>query len=514
MVCNTPLVSDTIVSKVFTKNRQNSGYLFPMIEKSIEEANMLFLYLNLDLKLIMCNKSLERITGYTRKEIFKGDWQKIFFGKNHSKREMFKAVLMSCFANVRGHAYEGSIIRKDGTECALSWSNTIITDVSGKSQGVFCIATDVTEYKFAKNDVAACSERLKDIFVSIKDYALLTTNLANKITYYGASATTLFNWKSDMILKDISTLFAADEGTSIISKIKRKITSKGSFEEELTLLRSDGSVFSSMVLVSGLVNADNNVSGYLYIIRDITEQKKIEAQMIQNEKMAAMGQLAAGVAHEINNPLLVILGRIDMLAMDGEKMSPGVGKTIDIITSQAKRMRVIVDRLLLYSRKKPVSRNIVDVNEILKTIPPLVAYYPEFHKIEWKENLDKELAKVKGDFNQLQEVFLNIAINACQAMPDGGTLTISSYMQDGEFVNVGVEDTGSGVKKEDMGKLFLPFFTTKDTGTGLGLPLCYSIIESHAGVIEVESELDKGAIFTVKLPAYILKESISIKDKE
>jgi len=129
----------------------------------------------------------------------------------------------------------------------LSWSNTIITDVSGKSQGVFCIATDVTEYKFAKNDVAACSERLKDIFVSIKDYALLTTNLANKITYYGASATTLFNWKSDMILKDISTLFAADEGTSIISKIKRKITSKGSFEEELTLLRSDGSVFSSMV---------------------------------------------------------------------------------------------------------------------------------------------------------------------------------------------------------------------------------------------------------------------------
>jgi len=147
------------------------------------------------------------------------------------------------------------------------------------------------------------------------------------------------------------------------------------------------------------------------------------------------------------------------------------------------------------------------VNEILKTIPPLVAYYPEFHKIEWKENLDKELAKVKGDFNQLQEVFLNIAINACQAMPDGGTLTISSYMQDGEFVNVGVEDTGSGVKKEDMGKLFLPFFTTKDTGTGLGLPLCYSIIESHAGVIEVESELDKGAIFTVKLPAYILKRA-------
>jgi len=101
-------------------------------------------------------------------------------------------------------------------------------------------------------------------------------------------------------------------------------------------------------------------------------------EIYQIDRLASLGRLSSSVAHEINNPLLVILGRIDMLAMDGEKMSPGVGKTIDIITSQAKRMRVIVDRLLLYSRKKPVSRNIVDVNEILKTIPPLVAYYPEF----------------------------------------------------------------------------------------------------------------------------------------
>ncbi len=508
MVCGSSLVSDTIVSKIFTKKRQSDGYLFPIMEKSIEEASMLFLYLDLNLKLVMCNKALEEITGYTRKEVFKGDWQKLFFGKNSSRREMFKAVLTSCFLNARGHAYEGSIIRKDGTERALSWSNTVITDLSGKPQGIFCIATDVTEYKFATNDVVACSERLKDIFVSIKDYALIATNLANRITYYGSSAATLFDWKSDMILKDISILFPADQGASIISKIKRKITSKGSFEEELTLLRLHGNAFPSMLLVSALVSADNKASGYLYIIRDIAEQKKIEAQMIKNEKMAAMGQLAAGVAHEINNPLLVILGRIDMLAMDDEKLPPTVKKTIDIVTAQAKRMRVIVDRLLLYSRKKPVSKNVVDVNEILQTIPPLVAYYPEFYKITWKEDLEKGLGKVKGDFNQLQEVFLNIAINACQAMIDGGTLTISSFLQDKEFVNIRFQDTGSGVKKDDMGKLFLPFFTTKDTGTGLGLPLCYSIVQAHSGVIEVDSELDKGATFTVKLPAYILKESL------
>jgi len=507
MVCDSPLASDTIVSKIFTKKRESVGYLFPIIENSIEQAGVLFIYLDINLKLIMCNKAIEQITGYSRREVFRGNWLSLFFRKNQSKREIFKAVLLSCLSTVKSRAYEGSIIRKDGTECVLSWNNTVITDVSGKPRGIFSIADDVTEYKLARSDVAVYSERLKDIFASIKDYALITTNLANKITYYGVSTAALFNWNTDMILKDIGILFAANKGPSLISKIKRKITSRGSFEEEITLLRSNGNEFPSMLLVSAITNADNKVSGYLYIIRDATERKRIEAQVIENEKMAAMGQLTAGVAHEISNPLLVILGRIDMLAMDEEKLSPPVKKTIDIITAQAKRMRIIVDRLLSYSHKKPVSKDVVGINDILKTIPPLVAYYPEFHKIVWKEDLCEGLAKIKGDFNQLQEVFLNLVINACQAMPDGGTLTISSSKPDGEFVYVRVKDTGSGVKQEDMGKLFLPFFTTKDIGTGLGLSLCYSVVESHGGSIEVESEVDKGAVFTVKIPAYRSEES-------
>ncbi len=506
MVCGSPLTSDTVLSKVFTKNRQSAGYLFPIMEKSIEQSSVLFLYFDTDLKLIMCNKAIEQITGYSRREIFKGDWQKLFFGKNQSKKDIFKAVLQSCFSSIKGRAYEGSIVRKDGVERAFSWSNTVIADVTGKPQGIFCIADDITEYKFARNDIAACSEHLKDIFASIKDYALITTNIANKITYYGESATALFRWDADVILKDIGLLFPPDQGASLIGKIKRNITINGNFEEELILLRANKSEFPAMLLVSAIINSDNQVSGYLYIIRDVTERKRIEAQMIQSEKMAAMGQLAAGVAHEINNPLLVILGRIDMFDMDQEELSPSVKKTIDIIAAQAKRMRVIVDRLLSYSHKKPVCKDIVEINDILKTIPQLVAYYPEFHKIKWEEDLREHPTKIKGDFNQLQEVFLNLAINACQAMPDGGTLTISSSKPDEESVCVGVEDTGAGIQKEDIGKLFLPFFTTKDTGTGLGLPLCYSIIESHGGRIEVESELDKGAVFTVTLPACNIEE--------
>ena len=107
---------------------------------------------------------------------------------------------------------------------------------------------------------------------------------------------------------------------------------------------------------------------------------------------------------------------------------------------------------------------------------------------------------IDGDFNQLQEVFLNLAINACQAMPEGGTITISSKDAGGGFVEVAVKDTGKGIKKEDMAKLFTPFFTTKDNGTGLGLAICHGIIDSHEGKIEVESELGKGTAFRIKLP--------------
>lgn len=502
MVCGSPLAGDTVIPKVFLKDRQSSGYLFPIIEKSIEEADVMFLYLDADLNVVMCNKAAESITGYSRRDIFKGDWLGLLFGKNRSKRDIFKAVLVSSLSGFKSRVYKGSITKKDGTRCILSWSSTVVRDVSGRAKGLFCLARDITDYETENDDALACAERFRDIFSSIKDYAFITTNLANKITYYGPGAISIFEWDKEMVFKDISLLFPSDTGSNFVSRIKRKITGSRGFEEEVKLSRSGGHEFPAMLAVNALVNSEGKETGYIYIVRDITDRKKIEAQMIHSEKMVAMGQLAAGVAHEMNNPLLVILGRIDMLDMDNEEMSVPVKKTMDIISAQAKRMRTIVERLLSYSRKKPVSTSMINVNEILRTIAPLVAYYPEFHKIEWKENLRKDINKIKGDFNQLQEVFLNLAINACQAMPRGGTLNISSSETDNGFVLVTIEDTGSGIKKEDAGKLFLPFFTTKDNGTGLGLSLCYSIIESHGGSMEVESELDKGTSFTVKLPVY------------
>ena len=502
MVCNSILVSAGLASKVFSQKRQSAGYLFPIIERSMDQADVLFLYLDVNLRPIMCSNAIEHMTGYTRKDFFKGDWLSLLFGKNKSRRDIFKAVLTSCFSSPKSRAYEGSIVKKDGSECVLSWRNTAISDASGKIWGVFCIAQDITEYKLTENDVAACSEKLRDIFASIKDYSFITTNLINKITYYGAGTDKVFSWQKDMTLEDITFIFRTEDRPGLINKIKSDIHRKGGFEKELALIRADGVEFSAALTVTALTSAKTKNTGYVYVVRDITERKKIEKQMIESEKMAAIGQLAAGVAHEINNPLLVLLGRLDMLEMDGEKLSATAQKTVDLVKAQAHRMRIIVDDLLSYARKKPTRVDIIEINSVLKTISPLVAYYPEFKNILWKEELADDVLKIKGDFNQLQEVFLNLSTNACHAMPQGGTLTIRSLNSGKNTVRVVVEDTGLGIKTENLSKIFTPFFTTKDKGTGLGLSLCKSIIESHGGDISVDSVIDKGTIFKVDLPVF------------
>jgi PAS domain S-box-containing protein len=502
MVCNSLLSSASALSKIFPQKRQSSRYLFPILERSIDRADALFLYLDTELRPMMCNEAIEHMTGYARKDFFKGDWLNLLFGRNKSRRDMFKAVLISCFSSSKSRAYEGSILKKDGTQCVLSWRNTAITDASGKIWGLFCIAQDITEYKLTESDVATCSERLRDIFTSIKDYSLITTNLGNKITYYGAGTNDVFKWNKDMTLEDINFIFRINDRHGLMNKIKSDISRKGVFEKELILIRSDGTEFPASITISGITSENSKNTGYVYVIRDITERKKMERQMIESEKMAAIGQLAAGVAHEINNPLLVLMGRLDMLEMDNEKFSPEAQKTLGIISAQASRMRAIVDSLLSYARKKPPCMDRVDINSVLKTISPLLSYNPEFKNLLWKEELADDLPSIKGDFNQLQEVFINLSTNACQAMHNGGTVTIRSYNLNEGTVRVVVQDTGPGIKEEDISRIFTPFFTTKDKGTGLGLPLCKSIVESHGGKISVESAIDKGTLFEVDFPVF------------
>lgn len=498
--CSQRLRSPNIMARLSSLFTNAANVSIDLLENIVEQADTLFIYLDRELRPVMCNNKIQGITGYSRQDIFRGDWLDLLFQGYPARKEIFKAVLGTCLNSNTARVYEGAITKKDGSECILSWRNTAITDETGDIAGIVCTAQDITEKKDSESDVAVQSDRLRNILASIKDYALVSTNLEGKITYYGAGASELFGWSEDMIFQDITSLFPEETRSQITKRMEEAIAKHGKFEEEVQLVRKPNIRFSAILTMSVLLGNKNDRIGYIYIARDITEKQELEKQLVQSEKLAAIGQLAAGVAHEINNPLLVIMGRIDMMLMDDNALPADIKTTIETIRGQAQRMRTITDRLLHFARKGKMNAEDVDVNKILKSISPLLAYHPEFKRITWKEELQTDLPVIQGDFNQLQEVLINFGLNACQAMPNGGEITISSKDTRDGLVEIAIKDTGVGIREQDIKKLFTPFFTTKDKGTGLGLAICQSIISSHGGDVKVESQQGVGTTFKIRLP--------------
>jgi len=234
------------------------------------------------------------------------------------------------------------------------------------------------------------------------------------------------------------------------------------------------------------------------------ELRETQQQLIQSEKMASVGQLAAGVAHEINNPLGTILLYSHMILEKLEQRDER-REELDTIAKEAARCRDIVRGLLDFARQRKLQVENVNLNKILEEVVSLVEAQPSFQKVKVLTTLDPSLPPTGGDPVQLKEVFLNILSNAGEAMPGGGTITVSSRFLDGAArqIEVMIRDTGQGIPPENLDKIFMPFYTTKKIGqgTGLGLAIAYGIVKMHRGAIEVRSKLGEGTVFWVKLPA-------------
>ncbi|NQS99648.1 MAG: GAF domain-containing sensor histidine kinase, partial [Candidatus Omnitrophica bacterium] len=230
--------------------------------------------------------------------------------------------------------------------------------------------------------------------------------------------------------------------------------------------------------------------------------KSTEAQLIQSEKMATVGILAGGVAHEINTPLGAILLNAEMLMKRIE--SGPHKKMLKQIEEGTQRCKEIIDMLLRYARKTGVEFEKLDLNQVLDKTSAFLEQQLRQDNIRLVKQQGK-LSAIEGNFNELMQVFTNLIVNAKEATTStkkSGTLTIKSF-QEGDFVVAQITDDGKGVAKEDLGKIFDPFFTTKDIGkgTGLGLSIVYRIIENHHGTIEVSSKPEQGSTFTVKIPS-------------
>lgn len=233
---------------------------------------------------------------------------------------------------------------------------------------------------------------------------------------------------------------------------------------------------------------------------DIDELQRLNEQLVRTEKLAAMGTLAAGVAHEVNNPLASISSLVQIMrAADGH--SDETRERLNLISAQIERIGQVTRDMTNFARSRPAARGEIDVNKVIDTALRLASFDKAFQNLDIEREITKDLPAVHADEDQLQQVFLNLFLNSRDAMPDGGTLSIKVSQNEKDLV-VEIADDGTGIDSEDVNQVFDPFFTTKPTGkgTGLGLAVCYGIVTAHGGRIEHKNNVPTGTIFTVSLP--------------
>jgi len=247
------------------------------------------------------------------------------------------------------------------------------------------------------------------------------------------------------------------------------------------------------------------------MIREAETKLELERSLRQSEKLATIGQLASGLAHEIGTPLNIIGGRVELTKGSLEDREE-VQKNLDIISNQTVRITKIIQELLGFVKKKKPEETTVSIATLLETTLDFVEHQVRKQDVKVEMDFEDNLPSVKGDPDQLQQVFLNLILNAIQSMPERGTLRLSisskytskrglEQAEPRYYVMVSIEDTGTGIGREVIQNIFNPFFTTKDKGTGLGLTISQGIVRDHEGWIDVESEIGKGSTFRVYLPA-------------
>jgi two-component system, NtrC family, sensor kinase len=236
------------------------------------------------------------------------------------------------------------------------------------------------------------------------------------------------------------------------------------------------------------------------------ELKQAQSKLIQAEKLSSLGQLSASIAHEINNPLAGILTFAKLITRCADQDVPDpqrrkvLVKNLMLIQRETGRCSAIVRNLLDFARERPMELGEIDLNVVVEESLQLIAHQMGMQNESLEKHLEP-LPRVHGDFGQLRQAVVNIALNACQAMGEGGKLTLATrVVEDGASVELSLTDTGPGIPPENLTRIFDPFFTTKEKGTGLGLSVVYGIVQGHGGTVEAKSEPGQGATFLIRLP--------------
>ncbi|MBM4141420.1 MAG: PAS domain S-box protein, partial [Nitrospira sp.] len=315
---------------------------------------------------------------------------------------------------------------------------------------------------------------------------LFTTDISGKVLIFNRAAEKITGVQKDSIMgRRIDEVLPFFEVPFVVGRRERTINVEG-------VQKMIGVTISTLRDISG------KYTGFIGIFHDLTQLKRLEAEMKQKEKWAAIGELSANISHEIRNPLASLKGSIEILKEDTIPHSKRK-KLMDIALKEMERLNCIITDFLTYSRPAPPEFKRVELHGILdETIEILRNVEQNKGNISIKKGYSGKL-EVNADPLKMRQVFWNLGLNAVEAMPEGGELIVSTISSDSAVV-ITFKDSGTGIKEKDIEKIFYPFFTTKEHGTGLGLAIAYRIIEEHEGMVHVNSSPGVGATFKVILP--------------
>ncbi|NQT32098.1 MAG: PAS domain S-box protein [Candidatus Omnitrophica bacterium] len=443
-----------------------------------------FIY-DLDGNIIDINDKATEMLGYSKEDLLKKPFLNLHIeGELERTKEAFKSE-----KGAYSIRFESKFRRKDGEMINVEISSSVVDLKNGIMQA---IVANITERKRLEEALKGSEERFRSFMENASDLMYITDKDGKLIYANLAMINTLGYYRENIIEKHITELMDEKSQDEYASKNQQMIAS-GDVLFEPVWETKDRRKMQGELRVSAIYDDDGNFVGSRGIFRDISERKKIE----ESQRLAQLGRLASDMAHEVNNPLTVISGRVQLFLMDDIKDKKD-REALEIIMDQCTVAQDLIQRVLMFSRPGKGFTKEVDINDSLEYVISLVKNQFKQGNIKIERELSKKLPVLKVDEKQMQEVFMNLLRNAFDAMVEGGKITVSSAQED-DRVRIDFTDTGSGISPEDMKKIFDPFFTTKDNGTGLGLSVCYGIIKSHKGSLVYTSEPGKGTTATVFL---------------
>lgn len=414
----------------------------------------------------------------------------------------------------RGHSTLKRVTGKDGRE---KWEDRVfspILDDEGEVMYIMESVRDVTRIKTLEKRLSGMEEFLERVIQSSAS-AILAADREGRILLMNRAAEELFGYSLGEAIQDltIEQLYPAGKAREIMKKLRdERAGGKGKLpSSKVTIVNSKGEEIP-VEMTASIIYANGKEIATTGIYNDLREKLEIEkrlkdarAQLAQSEKMASLGQLAAGVAHEINNPLGGILLYASLAIEELEEGHPAL-EDLQCVVEDANRCKAIVKNLLAYSRQTIPSRELVQLNELVENSMALIRDQTVLRNIQVAKKMSDEMMLIHADKNQLTQVIINLVINAVAAMDGEGRLTFRTYRDKStRKAYLEVSDTGCGISKEDLPKIFDPFFTTKEPGkgTGLGLSTAYGIVKENGGEIHVKQTSSQGTTFLVELPLYV-----------